>query len=355
MEEAFRYHTVVSLHINLTDSYTDSPLWQKYLDRGLIARREDGTLFDIGVWGGKTSYQIDYKAEWESGCLQARVQRLIELLPVQKAGTIHIDAYLCRTFAGTTLEEQRCYRRKAIRYFRALGIDVTSEFLYDCPGRDQGVLSPGTEELQRDDLIGLVPMAWWLNQRKECYLTRPASLLCGGRYNPDLDPKRSDTLGFLTGNSVHGESGFRFYRDADSLKWQRCFLSEFILDGVFWYWQNRMRLLSFEGAGEEIKAVYENGYCVQAKNHVICQGERVFRQEGDVLAPILWQGNEYLAYSSDGYMNRAWKWDGGNIHACFSLEESGWVPANDRYRLQDGQLILSMKPGEVLLFQNDLS
>lgn len=353
MEEAFRYHTAVSLHINLTDSYADSPLWQEYLDRGIIARREDGSLYDIGVWGGKTSCQIDYKAEWESGCLQTRIQRLLKLLPIQKAGTIHIDAYLCRTFAGTSLEEQRRYRRKTVRYFRALGVDVTSEFLYNCPGRDEGTLPPQIAKSQRDDLIGLVPMVWWLNQGMEGRLNRPARLLCGGRYNPDLDPSHSDAPGFLAGNSAHGEGSFQLFRDADPMKWQRSFLAEFALDAVFWYWQNQLRLLEIRGEGENAEALYEGEYRASAADRTIRRGEILLRAGGDMLAPLLWREGEYLAYSQNGYAAREWLWDGPKIRGCFSWTENGWLPADEKCEQRDGRLILSLKPEEALLLQTE--
>lgn len=51
MREAAVYHTTVSLHINMTDAYEDSPLWQEYLENELIAKNEDGSYMATGIWG----------------------------------------------------------------------------------------------------------------------------------------------------------------------------------------------------------------------------------------------------------------------------------------------------------------
>ena len=351
MEEARRYNTTVSLHINLKDSYTDSPLWAEYVEKGVIGRNADGSLFEIGTWAGKKSYQIDYKAEWESGLLQRRVDRLLAMLPIQKAGTIHVDAYHCNEFAGTTLDEQRRYRRKAIRYFHALGVDVTTEFVYSCPKDDRGALPEDLAVSQKEDLVGLVPMIWHFNPPREWYITHPRQLICGGRYNPGLDPKHEKALGFLGGDSIHGEGSFQLYRDADPKAWERSFLSEFALNVPAWYCQNRLRLLELRGEGDAAQAVYEQGYMVKAKNRVITQNGHLLREGGDVFMPLLWRTGEYLAYSENGCENRQWHWSGGMRIDCFVLSDEGWRRVEGRVSLDDESLRLSLRPREALLIR----
>ena len=38
MREVRKHHTAVSLHINALDAYEDSPLWQEYLEKDIIAK-----------------------------------------------------------------------------------------------------------------------------------------------------------------------------------------------------------------------------------------------------------------------------------------------------------------------------
>jgi hypothetical protein len=44
IREGRKYHTTVSLHINVLDAYEDSPLWNVYKDNDVLAREKDGKL-----------------------------------------------------------------------------------------------------------------------------------------------------------------------------------------------------------------------------------------------------------------------------------------------------------------------
>ena len=78
MKEARRYHTTVSLHINMQDAYANSPMWETYQQAGVIARPGF-------VWGGEQAYLIDYAREWATGLAQKRIDGLCEMLPIQEA------------------------------------------------------------------------------------------------------------------------------------------------------------------------------------------------------------------------------------------------------------------------------
>lgn len=65
MREARKYHTTVSLHINMTDAYDDSPLWNEYVEHDLISKNADGSLKVIGEYNNRKAYQINYQREWE--------------------------------------------------------------------------------------------------------------------------------------------------------------------------------------------------------------------------------------------------------------------------------------------------
>lgn len=307
MERAFDYNTTVSLHINMTDAYKCSPLWDTYVENNLIAKKDDGEYYDIGVWANnRTAYQVWYKNEWESGYATKRIDELLNMLPIKRAGTIHIDAYLCRQFANSTMNEEREYRRKVVRYFRKYDIDVTSEFLYGCPGRDIGELDENIKYSQRDDLIGLVPMVWWLNQTVKDYVDRPRSLLCGGRYNKDLDENNDDSLGFLVGNGVHGEESFRKFNGKHDI-WINDFIKSFCLDGIPFYYQNTYDLKRIDGVLEHRVAVYSDNLKVALKGKKITHNDVVLRDGNDLFMPVLWEDNEIVAYSENGYTNKSWK------------------------------------------------
>ena len=186
MKEAKKYHTTVSLHINMTDAYDNSPLWKEYVDNDLISKNADGSLMVIGRYNNKKAYQINYKNEWEKGYAKMRVDKLLELLPLLKeAGTIHIDAWIARESKGhnESVEIEKEYQKKLCQYWRTKGIDISSEWVMDY-------------------MTGLIPHYWHFNHRtQEDYLKTPANILTGTHMNPDL--KRSDfDLEFLFGTSM---------------------------------------------------------------------------------------------------------------------------------------------------------
>src|SRR5215831_4347689 len=178
MREGRRYNTTVSLHVNALDAYEDSPLWQEYLEKDVIAKNKNGTPLKGIVWSGLQSYPLSYAREWETGCAKRRIDGLLKLLPeLKEAHTIHVDAF--HTYPPLPAEsqyagfkgispwlgygpEQECAaQRKTLRYFRDCGLDVTSE--HSSGGR-------------LDPLVGLQPMAWIYEPPTS---NIPPSLYCG--------------------------------------------------------------------------------------------------------------------------------------------------------------------------------
>lgn len=166
MREAKRFHTTVSLHVNMIDAFADSPLWDEYVANDVIAKDVAGNPLPGEVFGSPVgdfsqSYQISYAREWEAGLAQRRIDRLLATLPIAEAGTIHIDAFhshapvrpgddcispLNRAKYGHTIGEEIRAQRRIIRYFRDRGVDVTAE--------------GNAYWLRRDPFVGLQPMAW---------------------------------------------------------------------------------------------------------------------------------------------------------------------------------------------------
>ncbi|MGH2565171.1 MAG: endo-alpha-N-acetylgalactosaminidase family protein, partial [Ginsengibacter sp.] len=186
--EARKYNTTISVHINMTDSYTNSPLWETYTNNNLIARNADGSFLQIGRYNGISSYEVCYTREWDSGFAQKRIDDIVNMLQLRSAGPVHIDAFFPRAseYFGITREMETRAMRKIYRYWRDEGIDVTSE--------EQARMRP-------DPFIGLQPMAWWFDLSRKQQTTIHQNLACGGMpYQPN-----DSTNGFLFGQSMHGE------------------------------------------------------------------------------------------------------------------------------------------------------
>ena len=136
MKEAKKYHTTISLHINMIDAFEESPQWDEYLRKDIIAKDSQGIPIPGEVFAGMQSFQISYAREWELGLAQKRIDGLLDLLPELKdAGTIHIDAFHSMRPSGVgepispyldyTIENEIETQRKIFRYWQSKGIDVT--------------------------------------------------------------------------------------------------------------------------------------------------------------------------------------------------------------------------------------
>ncbi|WP_051620942.1 endo-alpha-N-acetylgalactosaminidase family protein [Paenibacillus sp. UNC451MF] len=279
MHEAFNYNTTVSLHINMLDINPSSPMWDTYVEKDLIARNEDGSLKKY-MWG----HPISFTREWNSGLTHIRINQLIHMLPLQKAGTIHIDAFhqliprleheTISPYHNISVEEETESQKKIFRYWRDQGIDVTSEF---------------DKKYRIDPLLGLQPMAWHFGQLDPMKV--PAALCIGG--------EGGDAR---FGVSMLGQKTIK--TDPEQLEG---FLDEFCRKTLSWYYLNRLQRLSdMDGVvtfTEDVTSFIDNGL------PIIRQGELLLRSGHDVFIPALWNENKYkeiIAFSRNGYESHTW-------------------------------------------------
>lgn len=299
MAEAKQYHTTVSLHINMFDAYEDSPLWETYVKNDIIAKKSDGSLLS-GEWG----YPISYAREWSTGYAQKRIDSLCKLLPVQQAGTIHIDAFhtwpplpsvdtngkvyvnlekkVTSPYLKFDVHDETEAQRNIFKYWASKGIDVTSE---------------GVDFLRETDFAGLQPMAWWFIRSAEEYLRYPAGYYSGGVDNGEW--------GKLFGSSIHGEQEIK--NDPVQLKGM---LEQFCMNTVPWYYMNRLKRLYVVQFDNAKKLVFENGVVSAMQNgQYTLTRDGVLLSDGDnICIPALWMpGPAMIAYSKTGYHKRKWQ------------------------------------------------
>ena len=165
MRKGRAYNADVSLHICMNDAYTNSPLWQTYVDNDLICREADGSLAKGGVWGGERSYGISHVKEFRSGFAQKRILRLLDMLPeLRDTHTIHVDALygIESKYEKIGIQEDVEAIGKMVDFWHAQGMDVTTEFL---PALDQ---------------IGVFPFFYHLNLDERLKTLCPPDVVCGG-------------------------------------------------------------------------------------------------------------------------------------------------------------------------------
>ncbi|MGJ7029719.1 endo-alpha-N-acetylgalactosaminidase family protein [Niabella hirudinis] len=349
MREARKYHTAVSVHINMFDAYEDSPLWNEYVAKDIIAKHKDGTILR-GEWGSP----ISYAQEWKLGLAQKRIDRLCRMLPLQKAGTIHIDAFhtsppIPETDANGntrvnldlkpispylpfTVADEAETQKKLLRYWAGKGIDVTSE---------------GVDFLRPVSFEGYQPMAWWVGRGLSFYTDWPSSLYTGG-----VD--RSE-WGRLFGTSMHGEDIVK--KDKDQLAG---FKEDFCTHTLVWYYLNRLQRQKLIRNGVKKEVMFSEGVrtILDKDQFKLVKNGVVLVENGDVFLPALWIGeNTWIAYSRDGYQQREWALPPGLRKAgklkAYTISVEGKQKA-EPVAVQSGKGVLSLEKDQMLVLTPSL-
>ncbi|MDR0845710.1 MAG: endo-alpha-N-acetylgalactosaminidase family protein [Tannerella sp.] len=281
MREARKYHTTVSLHINMTDAYDNSPLWPEYVENDMISKDKSGDLMVIGNYNNRKAYQINYCNEWEKGYTQMRILRLLDLIPeLKEAATIHIDAWIARPSEGhrESVIMEAGYQKKALQFWNANGIDVTSEWYMDY-------------------MTGDIPLYWHFNGFSQAdYLRVPAQVCTGVGINPDV--KGSDfELGFLFGTSCYGESFWNTDYKIDT--WVRDLTRDFMLKSPQYFYLNRLKRLGVEGIGSNRVALYSDGVSVSLPDSVVKQQDRILRRKNTIAFPAVWRDDAGIILYTD--------------------------------------------------------
>lgn len=343
VKEAKKYHTTVSLHINMTDAYNDSPLWDEYVANDLISKNKDGSLMVIGNYNNRKAYQVNYRNEWEKGFAQKRVDRLLTLLPwLKDAGTIMLDAWYARDSQGhgETEKTEREYQMKVGQYWLQKGIDPTNEIVLDY-------------------LTGLVPYACvFNNQTQKGYLEIPASVLTGSGFIPDV--KKSDFgLPFLFGTSTFGFDSFPgdwSYISIPDEKWDSIFINKFFTNFPQYYYLNQLKRLRVDGEGKNRTAYFSNNVSVSLADSTVYENDKQLRKGNTVCFPATWAGHDQLvAYSPKDttiLCSLPEKWSTKKNVSVFGISKTGLTKLNV-IKPSGNKFQLSLKAGHPVCIRQD--
>ncbi len=296
IEEAKKYNTIVSVHINFADAYEDSPLFDDFVKAGALIRNAFGKPAKIEKYNGKPCYKVSYKEEWESGLFQKRVDTILQMLPIEQAGTVHVDNFQCyvnrKPFVSA--KEMQSYRDKMIAYLAGKGVDITSEFTYR-EGKQTALLYG---RITRDvtptkypiALLDKIPAVWWVDKMtKQEYFDYYPQRYCGGF------PKDKKIRKMLYGN-IHGEE--LWLED----NWQAEFAKEFYTVNLpFFYLADKKK----KRFGKGKKSVeYEDGTISYQNGRIVCGGA-ILKDKDFVFMPYM---GGYALFSGDK--------ETVEIHAC---------------------------------------
>lgn len=348
IREARRYHTTVSLHLNMLDAYRQSPLWEEYVANDCLARDEKGELLSPGIaMEGEPMYNVVYPREWAAGLAQRRIDRLIAMIPELRAGhTIHVDVFIAQRAAydsfeegdpispwharpehgGLTPDKYVETQRRIFHYWRERGFDVTGEGIFWAHPPGEG-------------FTGLQSMSWWYPGDPGYQMRIPECLMARGRTD------RGGDGDFRFGSSMHGEEIWQ-----KDLAGMPGFLGMFCRTTLPWAFLSRHERVRFTNETLE----YSEGVVarVESGHKVIRQGEFVLRRDDDLFVPAVWQRRELIAYSRDGYADRTWAlpsdWRGVRRVDVYRVTPDGVVLQTRSRDVAGGQLELSLRPDEAV-------
>ncbi|MBR3439993.1 MAG: hypothetical protein IKH13_10870 [Clostridia bacterium] len=309
IEEAKKYNTVVSFHVNVADAYEATPSFPDLVRANAIVNGTDGKPAVIEVFNGRNAYKTSYKYFWESGLFREIWERFCQTVPVREAGTVHIDNFCIAQNLNplTTVHEENEARNKMLDYILSLGIDVTSEYTYreaelrtESLGHPIGKLyatlgRPRPEADWRDVPIytlGRIAATWWTSgmTEAECVSIPPAL------YSGHLTEK--GRLKAFYG-AMHGEDIW-MNNGTDPDIWVDLFVREFCTLQLPYFYLNRHERLSYEKKGEDITVYFSDGIVSEGATGTITKNGAVLKSGSDVLLPLDKENTLFIAYSENG-------------------------------------------------------
>lgn len=310
MEEAKKYNTVVSFHINFNDAYENAPSFNDFVINKALIRKRNGKPWAIECYNGKKCYKTSFVEYWESGLFHRQINKLLELFPIQEQGTLHVDNFQCYSNYAPyiSISEMQKYRDKMVGYLREKGIDITTEFTCREHDKLRNKTLFGTPRDHRPDMpidiLGKIPAVWWLTYISNKELVDiPPQLLCGGMLRDGIKTDKREK--FIYGN-IHGEDIFPKRNTPFKEEWHKDFLREFATVQVPYNFLCEHRRLAIEGRKGEYFCRYADDIVSYENGGIITYNSQIIKEGNNLCIPFVLKKDAYLAYSRCGD-KRVWK------------------------------------------------
>jgi len=349
MEESKKYNTVISVHINFTDAYDNSPLMQAYRERNALIRDRKGRPAAIENYNGQPCYKISYQEEWESGLFHKRIRALFGLLPLKAAGTVHVDNFQCyvNRKPKVGIKTMQAYRKKMIDYLAGNGVDITSEFTY----REGPLTALAYGNITRAflwrlypiDTLGQLPAIWWVDKlkRREIFRIYPEQYAGGVLKGP---------YGKILYGNLHGEELWRPGEGGPDA-WQGEFLRQFAAYNIPYFYLAALQKEKLAGRGGRARMRYTDGTVSHAREGKIAKNGVVMKSGDDVFMPVSFLENSRIAYSKNG-CKRLWRMEpGGYTKAKLSEITAQGLRFIGEVAVKDNAIELDIAPGQGVLVQ----
>ena len=379
MQEAKKYNTTITLHVNLSDTYTDdNPLGQQMLENGLAMRQNDGSVRETSKWSGHTGFMTSAYSNYFTGNLQQnQMGPLLEMLPELAGQSVHPDAWYTypNTYMGQTGADIADAKRRTALYMReTYNMDLTTEF--------EGVFNSDTWNAYHQDYVLYFPMIWQ-----------------HGWNGDEIDPMKVPAY-FQSGvnevsyNNALNRTG-RYFGEGtsvESLLWANAYSpieipelnKDFAQKELTRQYLNTLLRVSLEddiyaasystpvdpdsqggvatlvsGDGQKVTSAWNGNNDNNYKRTVTVGDDVILQEPGNVFMPMVWRANrEIQAWSENGFTDRTWKlpveWEGVPAVDVYDLSVEGLrhqatLNVSDRsvtFSLTAGQTVVIVPAGQ---------
>lgn len=300
--EAKKYNSVISVHINFNDAYENAPSFEEFRKANALIRKRSGKIHAVENYNKRPCYKTDLTVYWDSGLFMRQFDRLLETLPfLTDAKTVHVDNFQCyHNYApDVSIAQMQQARKKMIEYVRSKGIDITSEFTYK---EDESLPNKKLFGLPREhhfktpmNTLGLIPASWWCTRMtREEYVKIPPQLYCG--YYKDKFYKN-----YLYCN-IHGEDII----NASDESWTEKFLRDFATVQVPFHFLCRHKRLAIKGYAVTERCIFSENIVSYNKDRKIVWNGQVMKEKDTLFLPFVNKEHTWIAYSNVP-CERTWK------------------------------------------------
>ena len=347
-EEAKKYHSVTSVHINFNDAYDNAPSFGEFVKNKALIRKKNGKIDPIENYNGRKCYKTCLKTYWETGLFKKMFDRFVETFPfIAETGTIHVDNFQCyKNYAPyISIREMQDARREMIKYVHDKGIDITSEFTYkesnSLPNKPFLGLPRDHFRKETMDTVGLIPLSWWCYRMTEKELVEtPPSVYCGGEFRE----KKYNKL--LYGN-MHGED----IVTKENNNWAEDFIYRLATYQVPCHFLNSHKRLAINGKGSNLSCVFSDGIVSYEKGEKITLNNKLIKDGDTLFLPFVHKEKQYIAYSAKGDI-RIWDIPEKNVKSAkiYRISENGNKLIKD-IEVLNNKIELFIKPKTALLIK----
>ena len=297
MEEAKKYNTTCTFHVNPFDAYMDSEKWSYYEEKDLLCRNTDGSLVKGDVWWDRQSYFVNMVNEWKAGVTQERIDTFLTELPlVQETGVLYFD---------NLTQYPESPKHRVSRADQITAIKKAAEYLKE-KYNIQLIGEYADVNLYGFDCLGVT---WdWFASLNIDQMEVPAYIACGGRNichddllgaTNDISKRRLQVFG----SSIQLED-IQFQQDVSKV------VREFTHHTLTYFYLNRLLRQNLTTNGYEMTLSLSDN--VESKwesdnVHRLYRDGKLMKEDYDVFIPVFWVNHpEIMAYS---YQGRVGKWD----------------------------------------------